>query len=428
LSGGIDSSINAACAIDVAPEKIRLLTAGFGDTDYDESSVARDVAKAIDAEGRLEVFQMESADMLDDLPQIIWGIELPTTDDSIVPTTRICAHCAARTSTAIGGDGPDHLLGRSFGNAAWDALLNATPGLPSIARWMTASSQCVLRWKLWSSLRNRRVGRQLWLALASSSGTNGSGLASSFTSMLYSPLNPSLVHKLLQSSMRNRVELPRRISDVVDLPTLGTASRFETYAAADCSLSGLNGVFSKIGLAARMTGLDLREPYLSRPVVEYFWRLHDSSKVQGSKLKRLARRVPSSNTKVILRDTLSRWIPRHVIDRNKQGFSPPLPDWLRDRLIDKSARNLCGVILAYTDWLNEDLIDKLISEHVSEEKDHSRMLFMLASLDQWYRIFILGRGKRPNWTWQEALSDLEYGSHVPKDAIKFDSPAGRLSH
>jgi asparagine synthase (glutamine-hydrolysing) len=405
FSGGIDSSINAACVNDVSAEKVRLLTAGFGDSEYDESSVARDFARTINAGDRLEIIPMESADMLDDLPQIIWGIELPTFDSSIVPTSRICVHCAERTQVAIAGDGPDHLLGRSYGIAAWDGLFHVVPGLRALACWLTASSPGKVRHKFWNALRERRIGRRLWLAMASASGTNGNGLASHSTNILYGPLSPSFVCNLLSSSLQNRVKLPKRISDVVNLPVLGSASRLETYAAADCSLSGMNGVFSKIGMASRMAGLDLCEPYLSRPVIEYFWRLHSSSKVQGSLLKRLTGRVPNSNTKLILRDTLSLWMPRHVIDREKQGFSPPLPAWLRDRLKGRAGRNLCGAILTHTDWLNENIIDQLITEHVTQEMDHSCILFLLASLDQWYRVFILGRGKRPTWTWEETISE-----------------------
>ena len=420
LSGGIDSSFNAMCALDVAPEKTRLLTIGFEGTEFDETSVARDVARALGAESRLEVIPMGSADALDGLPQIIWAIEQPTTDYSIVPTSGVCLHCAAHTAAAMGGDGPDHLLGRKYGPATWDALLAALPGSAATARWLTASSTGMCRHALWSRLRRKRAGRQLWLALAAGSDRGGRGLSNVYTSLLYGPLAPSAVGGLISPALRQRTTPLRRISDLIEAPPLGPAGRLETYSAADASTdSAAAGVLAKIGKASRMAGLDLFEPYLSRPTVEYFWRLSSRHKLRGSAFRRLANRIPSRHTKLILRRLLARRVPQHVTDRSKQGFEPPLAAWLRQRLAGRTARHLCGSLLAHTDWLNETFVDRVIAEHVAGDADHRYLLFVLASLDQWHRAFIVGRGERPSWSWSDALQEAD---DRPRDVI-----AGRRS-
>jgi asparagine synthetase B (glutamine-hydrolysing) len=224
--------------------------------------------------------------------------------------------------------------------------------------------------------------------------------------MLYGPLAPSAVRELIAPPLRRRTTLPRRISDLIEAPRLGEAGRLETYSAADASTdSAAAGVLAKIGKASRAAGLDLFEPYLSRPVVEYFWRLDPGWKLQGSFPRRLANRVPSRDTKLILRRLLARRVPRHVTERTKQGFEPPLAAWLRQRLDGRTARHLCGSLLAGTDWLNEAFVDRVIAEHVAGAADHRYLLFALASLDQWHRAFIVGRGERPSWSWSDALRE-----------------------
>ena len=76
----------------------------------------------------------------------------------------------------------------------------------------------------------------------------------------------------------------------------------------------------KIDRASMAVGLELRSPLLDHRVVEFAMRLP------------LAHRLGDGGGKLLLRRLLERFVPPALVDRPKQGFTPPLAAWLRGPL------------------------------------------------------------------------------------------------
>src|SRR5262249_52885235 len=113
-------------------------------------------------------------------------------------------------------------------------------------------------------------------------------------------------------------------------------------------------------------------PFLDHELVSYALSLPKSWKIRGN------------TTKYILKQAVAGWIPDEIIQRPKQGFRVPLPEWLRgplsgwaeERLFSPSARRL--------DFFDFDHIRRLLQGHVSGLQDNSFDLWCLINLFSWY--------------------------------------------
>lgn len=81
-------------------------------------------------------------------------------------------------------------------------------------------------------------------------------------------------------------------------------------------------ILAKVDRASMAVALETRVPLLDHDLVAYAWSLP------------LALKLGRSGGKHLLRELLSRFVPRPLIERPKQGFAVPLDTWLRDPLRD----------------------------------------------------------------------------------------------
>ena len=78
----------------------------------------------------------------------------------------------------------------------------------------------------------------------------------------------------------------------------------------------------KLSCVEQQTGISMRSPFLSPPLIEFGLRLPDSFKLSGSE------------GKVILRRLSKGLVPDVTLQRPKANFSPPVSDWLKGPVRD----------------------------------------------------------------------------------------------
>ncbi|MGB8221288.1 MAG: asparagine synthase (glutamine-hydrolyzing), partial [Polyangiales bacterium] len=109
LSGGIDSSSVAASVIrQRTATNVKTFSIGFQERSYDESSMARLVARHLGTEHHERIFTAEA--MKDVLPEVISGLDEPFGDASLLPTYLLSGFAREHVTVALGGDGSDELL------------------------------------------------------------------------------------------------------------------------------------------------------------------------------------------------------------------------------------------------------------------------------------------------------------------------------
>jgi asparagine synthase (glutamine-hydrolysing) len=163
------------------------------------------------------------------------------------------------------------------------------------------------------------------------------------------------------------------------------------YFEAKTFLHGLFVVDDKIGMAH---GLESRVPFMDNDLVEFAMtcpvglklnnladvlRLNENE--SGGKAERYFQKT--NDGKQILRDAMSRYVPKNIAIAEKQGFSSPDASWFKGDSIEFVKRRLLNSDATLYQWLDRGAVTSLIGEHLSGEKNHRLLIWSLLSVDSW---------------------------------------------
>jgi asparagine synthase (glutamine-hydrolysing) len=115
--------------------------------------------------------------------------------------------------------------------------------------------------------------------------------------------------------------------------------------------------------------LEARVPYLDHRFFEFCARLDPA-------LKQRAR-----TGKYLLKKLAEKLLPREIVHRNKQGFFPPIAEWLGG-LLKGEARAALGS-LDRRGLFREGALERLAAEHYAGRRNHAGRLWALLVLEKW---------------------------------------------
>lgn len=102
LSGGLDSSLVAACATQASGKPIKTFTISFPGTPYDEAAHALLVARHFGTDHHVLELPMPTLSALDDLAPLV---DEPIADSSLIPSFLVSRMTARHVKVALGGTG-----------------------------------------------------------------------------------------------------------------------------------------------------------------------------------------------------------------------------------------------------------------------------------------------------------------------------------
>jgi asparagine synthase (glutamine-hydrolysing) len=120
--------------------------------------------------------------------------------------------------------------------------------------------------------------------------------------------------------------------------------------------------------------LETRLPLLDHRVVEFSWRLPDSMKLHGRTTKRLLRAI------------LARYLPRHLYERPKMGFSVPLDRWLRGALKEWATAMLDSSVFYSTFPVQPRKVRALWAEYQTGAGPSANEVWAVVTLAAWANV------------------------------------------
>ena len=130
---------------------------------------------------------------------------------------------------------------------------------------------------------------------------------------------------------------------------------------------------TKVDRASMAHSLEVREPLMDHPLVEWLASLPSSLKVRGQE------------GKYLLKKTMEPYLPSELMYRPKQGFAVPLARWFRGPLRQRVTDAVLGPRLAATGVFNPRYLKELVDGHLSGTRDYSSPLWTLLMFDAFLR-------------------------------------------
>jgi asparagine synthase (glutamine-hydrolysing) len=368
LSGGIDSSAVVALMSEFSLKPVKTFTIGFQDEDYSEIKYARIIAKRFNTDHH-EIFVKPDAMKI--LPKLIWLYNEPYGDSSCIPTYYVSEATRRYVTVALNGDGGDESfagyirykgmkLAEAMGNIPHFLLMplvQAIKVLRSIKRFKERSLLDYMNNFLQTMVEypdyHKRYVR--WISYFTDEDKE----------KLYSRELLDVVGNINSYSFLTNIIENSTAKDILD-KILNTDVL--SYLPED--------LLVKMDIASMGNSLEARSPLLDHNLMEWAASIPVNFKLSGF------------TNKFVFKRTLSKILPRGILQRKKMGFAVPIGRWFRNELkgfvyevlLDNNGINM--------DFFNKDYIDRLLNEHISGKANHQFRIWALLNFELWHKMFI----------------------------------------
>ena len=130
---------------------------------------------------------------------------------------------------------------------------------------------------------------------------------------------------------------------------------------------------TKVDRASMAHSLEVREPLMDHPLVEWLATLPSSFKLRAGEGKWL------------FKQAMEPYLPKEVLYRPKMGFAVPMASWLRGPLKERVREALLGDGLAETGMFDPNYLRQLFEQHQAGSRDHSAPLWSMLMFDAFIR-------------------------------------------
>jgi len=356
LSGGMDSGAITAIAAQSFPN-LKTFTCGFDLSSASGIELAFDErakAEAMSARFKTEHYEMvlKAGDMERCLPQLAWHLEEPRVGQSY-PNFYAAKLASKFVKVVLAGSGGDELFG----------------GYP---------------WRYYRAVINQDFEHYIdqyylyWQRLVSNSEIKA----------IFAPIWPEVSQVWTRDIFR---DVFATHDNSLDRPE--DYINHSLYFEAKTFLHGLFIVEDKLSMAH---GLENRVPFMDNDLVDFAMQCPVNLKLNNlDQVARINENDPGSKQdkyfkktndgKQILRNMMSRYIPRHITQAEKQGFSSPDASWFKGESIDFVKRGLLDSNSPIYDVMDRTAVEGLVNRHLRGEQNRRLLIWSLLNVAAWMK-------------------------------------------
>jgi asparagine synthase (glutamine-hydrolysing) len=372
LSGGVDSSAVVAAMAASGDDSINTCSISFADPAFDEARFAQQVADRYRTRHYVEQVASDDFDLIDELANLY---DEPYADSSAIPTYRVCQLARKHVTVALSGDGGDESFGGyrryrlhlmeehmrrtlplGFRRPVFGFLGQAYPKADWAPRMFRAKSTF------------EALGRD-------SVDAYFEGISVLRTAMRQKLFTPAFKRTLGGYDASEVFHRHARQADTDDPLALIQYLDLKTYLVGDIN--------TKVDRASMAHSLEVREPLMDHPLVEWLGTLPSALKVRGQEGKWL------------LKKAMEPALPHDVLYRPKMGFAVPLARWFRGPLRERVRTSLLSERLASTGFFDQACLRRMLDHHQSGKRDYSAPLWTLLMFDAFLRNVLDRSGVEP---------------------------------
>jgi asparagine synthase (glutamine-hydrolysing) len=363
LSGGVDSSIVTALLAKHHDQPISTFTIGFSERSHDESRWARRVAEHCGTNHTEYILEpREALDIARD-----WGslFDEPFADSSSIPTLLVSRLASKDVKVVLSADGGDELFS---GYNAYASVLERLDLLARVPRWLQSASRNGL-----ALLPPARVERLLGGTFV---GAPTRGAIVRRARRLRKTLDDPTPRGVIDVGMSHW--FPDQIKELLGRYEDPAATRpaYPGDAALQLSLRDFHhylpgDILTKVDRTTMAVSIEGREPLLDHRLAEFAFRLPPHL------------RRGSLGPKHLLKSILYRYVPRHLVDRPKQGFAIPKKQWLHGELKELVTDFLSPGRIREAGIMDSRAVERVVSDFYAGNALLSEPVWCLLTFEMW---------------------------------------------
>jgi asparagine synthase (glutamine-hydrolysing) len=365
LSGGVDSGAIVSAAADQSSERIKTFSIGFDNRSFDELPQAALVAKRYETDHHELTVETNISDTLD---QAVWASDEPMADSSSLPMYLVSQLTRASVTVALTGDGGDEAFSgyRRYYGIRFADWYNKVP--KSIRKRVFGP----LAQRLPESGQKIDRASQIKRFTQPATAEPEERYAGWFH-MFPTSLKGSIYSDKFVSILDNEGRDPDPM-----LTAFGKATALDRTQAAqwvDTMTYLPSDLMVKADRMSMAHGLELRSPFLDHELLEFAATIPTSLKVRGFK------------TKWILKKAFEKDLPPEITNRPKEGFTPPVADWIRGELRESTEHALLSSDSSVSKLFRREYLQRLFDDHLASKAESTNRIWTLLCLESWSRQF-----------------------------------------
>ncbi len=347
LSSGVDSSYIAASS-----DVDKTFTVGFNNKKYSEISYAEELSEKIKTKNINKVITKE--EYFKNLPNILYYMDEPLADPSAIALYFVTKIASENVKVSLSGEGADEIFG----------------GYNIYQEPLTASWYYKIPYPI------RYVFGKIASVLPPVRGINfvirrGKKLEDRFVGNAFMFNNHEIKSILINKpKTKGFKELTKPYYDKVEDKDDITKMQY-----IDFNFWLIGDILLKADKMSMANSLEVRVPFLDRPLIDYALGLPTEFKTDKYK------------TKKIFRDIAGEVLDDKVSNKKKLGFPVPIREWMKD---DDTYRQIKAMFEKNNKFFKTKKIVKLLDDHKKGKRDNSRKIWTIYIFLLWHEIFFGG--------------------------------------
>lgn len=351
LSSGIDSSLVTSLMQENNIDKVNTYTVGFDFISYDESKHAKQISNILGTNHN-ELILTEN-NIKNDFFNALDSYDEPFADSSQLPTFLISKNIKKNISVALSGDGGDEIFA-GYNRYIWATKFHKfnkySPAflkkfLSLITRYLSNQNLEYITSLFPQKMKVNLLSNKLYKI---SNLFEFKDIESIYDYLITQIPND---HKILSLKdelfiHQNYLKFDNNIDNISNMQKID----FTTYLPDD--------ILTKVDRASMANSLEVRVPFLNHSVINFMSNLPLDFKIKKNK------------SKIMLRDILSDYLPKDIINRPKKGFAIPLQKWTRTTFKEEILDTLSEQNLKNKGIFNSKIILDKINNFYSEKNNN----------------------------------------------------------
>ena len=345
--------------------RVKTFSIGFKEASYNELNYARAVAKKYNTEHHEFIIQPDALELTE---KLIKQLDEPFGDFSIFPTYLVSKMAREYVTVSLSGDGGDELFGGYDTYRAHMFARNYYSKIPGFIRKNLIAPAA----NVFPPTKKKK------------------GAINAFKRFVEGTLLPEDLYQARWMVFLREKERAGLLSEGI-LSELAQTDRYDFIRKFNCSSMDIDDVtrigfidlntylidniLVKVDRMSMANSLEARVPYLDHRVVEFAFSIPPQFK------------MGNAATKVILNKTFWNNLPDEIRNRDKQGFSIPIKNWIRKDLKNMMTDLLDSTRLEQQGFFKTDFVERMMKEHIDGRANHSHKLWALMVFEQWYDIY-----------------------------------------